>query len=120
MTRSEGVQHPHPVQKPAPRTPLWRCGQFSESDPDPLAGFVNIMDVMLVFALGLMIALIVQSKDLQQHFKLDKGIDISAGKELAEPPEAMRQALEGNTEGMESLGQVYRDPQTGKLILIGG
>jgi hypothetical protein len=120
MSIPDGVQHPDPIQKPTPRTPLWRRGQFSEADPDPLAGFVNIMDVMLVFALGLMIALIVQSKDLQQHFKLDKGMDISAGKELAEPPESLRQALEGNTEGMESLGQVYRDPHTGKLILIGG
>jgi hypothetical protein len=102
------------------RTPPWRRGQFIEADTDPLSGLINIMDVMLVFALGLMIALIVQSKDLQRHFSLDKGVDIRAGDELAEPPESVRQALDGKTEGMESLGQVYRDPQTGKLILIGG
>lgn len=111
---------PEPVAKSRPRTPPWRRSLFSEADTDPLSGFVNIMDVMLVFALGLMIAMIAQSQELQQHFSLNQGVDIRAGEELAEPPDSLRQALEGNAEGMESLGQVYRDPHTGKLILIGG
>lgn len=99
--------------------PPWKKGHFSEMDSDPLAGFANIMDVMLVFALGLMIALISQHPELQQHFKLDESIDIRQGRELAEPSESMRSVLQGDTDGMKSLGQVYRDPETGKLILIG-
>jgi hypothetical protein len=96
----------------------WQRGRFSETDTDPLSGFANIMDVMLVFALGLLIALITQSQELRQHFKLDNGIDVRQSRELAEPPESLRNALKGNSGDMESLGQVYRDPQTGKLILI--
>tara|TARA_R110001599_G_scaffold34184_1_gene109616 strand:- start:256 stop:585 length:330 start_codon:yes stop_codon:yes gene_type:complete len=101
------------------KTPPWQRRHFHEADTDPLSGFANIMDVMLVFALGLMIALISQSRELRQHFKLEDAVDVSQGRELAEPPESLRQTLEGNSEGMESLGQVYRDPETGKLILIG-
>lgn len=104
---------------PGPRKPPpWQRGHFSAADTDPLSGFANIMDVMLVFALGLMIALISQSQELRQHFKLEDAIDISQGRELAQPPESIRKAIEGGSEGMESLGQVYRDPETGRLILI--
>lgn len=78
------------------------------------------MDVMLVFALGLMLALISQSQELRQHFQLDKATPVQTGKELAEAPEAIEDMLQGQTNGMESLGQVYRDPKTGKLILVGG
>lgn len=100
--------------------PPWERGRFSESDTDPLSGFANIMDVMLVFALGLLITLIAQSQELRNHFQLEDAIDIRQGRELAEPPPSMAQQLQdGGPEGMESLGQVYRDPETGKLILIG-
>ena len=52
--------------------PSWQSQQFIEHDSDPLAGFANIMDVMLVFALGLLIVIIDQSPPLREHFKLDK------------------------------------------------
>ncbi|MGL6159405.1 DUF2149 domain-containing protein [Microbulbifer sp.] len=102
------------------KTRSWKRGHFSEVDSDPLSGFANIMDVMLVFALGLLIALIAQSRELRQHFQLEDKVDIRQGRELIEAPASIRKALDGNGEGMESLGRVYRDPETGKLILIGG
>ncbi|GAB3278872.1 DUF2149 domain-containing protein [Parahaliea aestuarii] len=102
------------------KRPPWQQGQFSEADTDPLAGFANIMDVMLVFALGLLVALIAQSQELRQHFRLQEAVDIRQGQELAEPPGSLREQIESGAEGMESLGRVYRDPQTGKLILIKG
>ena len=102
------------------RLPPWQRGHFNEAESDPLAGFANIMDVMLVFALGLMIALIAQSRELRQHFALKDSIDVHQGQVLAEPPDSLREAMEGDNEGLESLGKVYRDPKTGKLILIGG
>ncbi|WP_116365522.1 DUF2149 domain-containing protein [Parahaliea mediterranea] len=104
----------------ANKRPPWQQGHFSEADTDPLAGFANIMDVMLVFALGLLIALIAQSRELRQHFQLEQAVDIRQGQELAEPPESLKEQLEGDGEGMESLGRVYRDPKTGRLILIEG
>ena len=51
--------------------PSWQSQQFIEQDSDPLAGFANIMDVMLVFALGVILALVSQSQDLQEHFELN-------------------------------------------------
>lgn len=101
------------------RTPPWKRGRFNEPDTDPLSGFANIMDVMLVFALGLLVALIAQGQEVRRHFNLADAVDVSQGRELAEPPEALRKTMKGDTDSMESLGQVYRDPNTGKLILIG-
>ncbi|MYM64888.1 DUF2149 domain-containing protein [Pseudomaricurvus sp. HS19] len=99
-------------------SPRWHHNHFSDADNDPLSGFANIMDVMLVFALGLLIALLSQSEQLRQHFNLEKEVVVQAGEELVEMPEGMESAMQTGPEGMESLGKVYRDPQTGKLILI--
>ena len=47
---------------------------------------------------------------------LDGGV-VEQGQELAELPEGMSGKEAGA--GMEPVGQVYRDPKTGKLILVG-
>lgn len=99
--------------------PSWQSGPFSDGDSDPMLGFANIMDVMLVFALGLMLALIAQSQELRQHFKLDNETIVETGRELTDTPESVKKMIENGGEGMESLGKVYRDPETGKLILVG-
>ena len=98
----------------------WERRRFQSMESDPLTGFANIMDVMLVFALGLIIALIAQSKAMKQHFKFDLGVEVRQGRELVEAPEAIKKTLANGSEGMQSLGTVYRDPKTGKLILIDG
>jgi|TARA_B110001450_G_scaffold219644_1_gene214676 hypothetical protein len=106
--------------------PSWQSQQFIEQDSDPLAGFANIMDVMLVFALGVILALVSQSQDLQEHFKLNPELkdltqmEISLGTELVEAPESIEESFNGQTNGMQSMGQVFKDPKTGKLILISG
>ena len=56
--------------------------------------------------------------DLQQHFATAQPRDISLGKEMATVPESVRQQVERGS-GYEALGKVYRDPKTGKLVLIG-
>lgn len=104
--------------------PSWQSNHFVEQDSDPLAGFANIMDVMLVFALGLMLALVAQSRELQTHLSIEATpkdkVEITTGNELVEAPESINKALNGQENGMQSLGQVYKDPHTGKLILISG
>ena len=42
---------------------------------------------------------------------------ITQGKELVDVPKEIKDNLDGK-EGYKSLGQVYKDPKTGKLILI--
>lgn len=104
-------------QHHSPR-PHWYRSRFAQSETDPLTGFANIMDVMLVFAVGLMLAIVTQSKALQKHFQLEHKTIIETGSELVDAPELMEQMRKGNRDGMKPLGQVYRDPKTGKLILI--
>ncbi|MCB5190142.1 DUF2149 domain-containing protein [Methylobacillus arboreus] len=84
--------------------------RFDHEDEDPRASLVNLVDVMLVFACGLLAALsaggqamLVQPKEIEQ------------GREI-EAPETNSRNAAGS--GYQSVGQVYRDPATGKLILI--
>lgn len=82
----------------------------------------NFLDLMLVFACGMIAALIAMSDQLQDHFQQpstqarysEKQI-IETGKEIPESP----LGRQGGADGFEAVGQVFRDPKTGKLILIG-
>ena len=84
--------------------------RFDHDDEDPRASLVNLVDVMLVFACGLLAALsaggqavLVQPKEIEQ------------GQEI-EAPETSKRDAAGS--GYQAVGQVYRDPKTGKLVLI--
>lgn len=92
----------------------WRTSRFDQEMEEPLGPLANLLDLMLVFACGLIAALVAQSPDLAQHF--DSTRQISQGRELPQIPEGIS-GQAGN--GYEAVGQVYRDPKTGKLILIG-
>lgn len=91
----------------------WHKSRFDNQDDEPMAPMANLVDLMLVFACGLIAALISLSGDVQQHFQPQT---INQGKELSQRPDA---GAKSQGQGMESVGQVYRDPETGKLILIG-
>lgn len=95
----------------------WNKGRFENSDEDPLGPLANLLDLMLVFACGLIAALIAMSEQLQDHFKPEESSQqvIERGREI---PQVPGKGAKGG-EGYESVGQVYRDPKTGKLILIG-
>lgn len=98
----------------------WRASSFDAQDDEPLGPLANLVDIMLVFACGLIAALVAVSPELKQHFKLDKDVKLEHSQELTDIPESLRQQLErGEAEGYQSMGQVYKDPKTGKLILIG-
>lgn len=108
----------------------WRSSQFDSQEQEPLGPLANLIDIMLVFACGLIAALVALSPELGQHFQVNQAeasqqknaptkiqpID-TIGKELTSAPEALKNKLQSQ-EGYQSMGQVYRDPDTGKLILI--
>lgn len=103
----------------------WRTSQFDSQEQEPLGPLANLIDIMLVFSCGLISALVALSPELEEHFQLQKiaapnaniqSIE-STGKELTSPPEALLNKLQSQ-HGYESMGQVYRDPKSGKLILI--
>ena len=102
-----------PAFRDAPRR--WRTARFDaagDEPPDPLA---NLLDLMLVFACGLIAALIGMSDRVDEHFRNETARVVEKGAELPSLPDA---AADGGI-GYEAVGQVYRDPDTGKLILIG-
>ena len=97
----------------------WRHSEFIDTGEEPLGPLANLVDIMLVFACGLIAALVAISPELQQHFDRQQvERDTRLGKELPVTPETLKQRRQAG-DGYESLGQVYRDPETGKLILIG-
>jgi len=113
----------------------WRSSQFDSQEQEPLGPLANLIDIMLVFSCGLIAALVALSPELEQHFQVNQQSVVnkeslaskapsakiqpvdSVGKELTSTPEALKNKLQSQ-EGYQSMGQVYRDPETGKLILI--
>lgn len=112
-----GISHMNTVM---PSSRPWETSSFEAEEQDPLTGFANIMDVMLVFALGLMVALLsLEEAEQANTVNPNNQIEITSGEELIDVPESLKNAAQADGNGMESVGQVYRDPKTGKLILIG-
>ena len=97
----------------------WSSARFDETPEDPQASLVNLVDIMLVFICGLIVALVSAQPVLNSTANSAEGGKqvVEPGRELAELPEGLRGQAAGA--GMEPVGQVYRDPKTGKLILVG-
>jgi hypothetical protein len=92
-------------------------GETSEmgEDVDPATGLINLADLMLVFACGLMLALVA-------HWNIDLGPQIN---ELTEDKDMTEvtdledaKDLLANNSGYSEVGVVYRDPETNKLYLL--
>ena len=81
--------------------------RFDDSDEDPRASRVNLVDVMLVCACGL-IAAIAGSLGALQHKPVEKG------RQIERPADGVTQA----GSGYDRVGEVFRDPKTGQLVLI--
>ncbi len=96
----------------------WSRSRFFDQEEDPMGTMANLVDVILVFVCGLIAALVSLSPDLQQHFAgKPNQVPVTIGQEMAQAPESVNQQAATGA-GYESLGQVYKDPKTGKLILI--
>ncbi|MCH2191357.1 MAG: DUF2149 domain-containing protein [Gammaproteobacteria bacterium] len=103
----------------------WNTSRFEQQESEPLGPLANLLDLMLVFACGLIAALIAMSKNVDEHFSKNQNAAtsqysasekvVTKGRELPSLPNQGQNA----GEGYEPVGQVYRDPKTGKLILIG-
>ena len=81
---------------------------------DPMSSMGNMGDIMLVFACGLMVALVVawnvDLKDFQQF-------EESETQEIEDVQENIDQFGEGGA-GFVEKGTVWQDPKTGKYYLI--
>ena len=99
----------------------WKRSRFDDAMEDPQTSLVNLVDIMLVFICGLVVALVSAQRQSQAaaHDSAAAGVKqvVEKGRELPEMPEGLRGQAAG--EGMQPVGQVFRDPKTGKLILVG-
>jgi len=96
------------------KVPNYRGSRFDAGDDDPMGPLANLADIMLVFAVGLMVALAASEQGLQQA--QSGGVNVEKGREMPEVPSGA-----GETgSGYEAVGRVYRDPETGKMVMIGG
>ena len=92
-------------------------------DVDPLEGATNIVDAMLVFACGLMLALAV-------YWNIDLGpigerLDLTPRRrvtEIPEIPEIREDLVQTEDQGKLYLrvGTVFQDPDTGQLFMLTG
>lgn len=91
----------------------WHHSRFDQQDEDPLGPLANLVDVMLVFICGLIAVLFSINPEFKQQLKQQQ--EIKQGQEMPELPQGFGEA----GSGFENVGTVYRDPQTGKLIMVG-
>jgi len=96
------------------RVPHYRASRFDAPDEEPMGPLANLADIMLVFAVGLIVALVAADDGLEQQEA--GGVEVEAGEEIPELPDGAGEA----GSGFESMGQVYRDPETGRMLLIEG
>lgn len=97
----------------------WRRSRFDDGPEDSLGPLSNLADIMLVFAVGLIAALAASERAGEGAAE---GVDdrvggtepVVEGDELPEVPDGVGE--EGA--GYESVGRVYRDPDTGRLIMV--
>ena len=106
-----------------------RRRRASDDDIDPMAGTTNLVDAMLVLALGFLIFVVIswnmQSvifSDMSQDQKqavmesMKQVSEVTQGQELNDTPDTSQSSGHGFTE----LGKVYKDPSSGKLIMVEG
>ena len=89
----------------------------NDAEINPMDGVANLADVMLVFACGLILALIVSfNVDIGRTEKL---VGLTQGEQVSEIDGLAEGEMdEGGGSGYEELGKVYRDPSTGKLYMV--
>lgn len=107
----------------------YRRHRKSDYDEDPMAGTTNLVDAMLVIALGFLIFVVISwnmqnviFSDMSQEDKqetmdaIQNVTEVTQGQELNETPDISESSGQGYTE----MGRVYQDPSTGKLIMVEG
>ena len=100
----------------------------TNEEVDPMIYAVNMVDCMLVLAVGFLIFTVMSfgmqsvvfsdatPQEKQEIMKaVQQTVQIQQGKELNSTP----QTQSGNGNGYVQMGTVYKDPTTGKMIMVG-
>lgn len=85
-----------------------------QADPNPMDGVANLADIMLVFACGLMVSIL-----LRWDLDLSKVSDVVSRDELIEVGDFQQAIDSGALSGaLDSKGAAYEDPETGTVYII--
>ena len=100
----------------------------TDEEVDPMVYAVNMVDCMLVLAVGFLIFTVMSfgmqsvvfsdatPQEKQEMMKaVQQTVQVQQGKELNSTP----QTQSGNGSGYVQMGTVYKDPETGKMIMVG-
>lgn len=90
---------------------------FGEDDINPMAGTANLADAMLVLAVGIMLALIINWKidvGSVSQISQDNMTEVSDYDDISD--DDLSEAL--GTDGLQEKGVVYMDPETGKMYVV--
>lgn len=74
---------------------------------NPMEGMANLVDVMLVFACGLIIALIAAWN-----------VDVTKTPYQVQNIKENQTQTQTNKEDLQEMGKVYKDPATGKMYIV--
>lgn len=91
----------------------------SDEEIDPMIYSVNMVDCMLVLAVGFLIFTIMfmstpTNVSSQEKAAMQQAVDLNMGQEV----NSTVQNSSSGQSGLSSVGTVYKDPKTGKLIMI--
>jgi hypothetical protein len=101
----------------------------TEDEIDPMVYAVNMVDCMLVLAVGFLIFTVmsfgmqsiifsdaspVEKQQMMQAVK--QTVEVQQGQQLNSTP----QTNSGQGKGYVQMGTVYKDPTSGKMIMVGG
>lgn len=108
------------------RTRLRPGGRFRREADDPLAAVANLADVMLVFACGLLVALVMAwdltralDPELRARMRLEQMSGSVRELEEAATTGGTRDPSAGPETGRyRNLGRVYRDTATGRMYVV--
>lgn len=82
----------------------------------PMEGVGNMADCMLVFALGILLALIISwNVDLSEEGEIGQSFDTKYEVENIE--DNATEEISGD-ENLQEMGKVYKDPETGKYYVV--
>lgn len=98
------------------RSSRYRRHSLGDDDLDPMSGVANLADAMLVFACGLMMALVVYwNIDIVPTTEIEQDELVAEVQDINE-----MSALASSSDGTEyvAMGTVYQDPVTGKLYMV--
>ncbi len=91
---------------------------LDDTGEDPTTGIINMTDCMLVLAVGFLVFAIIALQSNPGLISTTQGqnpnsVSVSTGETLNNT-----QNESGSGSGYQQVGTVYKDPNTGKLILV--